>query len=150
MSDDLKAALAEVGRNCFCLHARMAARAVTRQYNAVLAPLGLEVTEFSLLGALAADEAASIAALADRLAFERTTLVRSLRRLADRGLIERADAGGRAVSYVLTREGTRLLRQALPRWAKAQAALHGRLGPEADAGALRSLRALRTAAHTQV
>jgi DNA-binding MarR family transcriptional regulator len=150
MSDDLKAALAEVGRNCLCLHARMAARAVTRQYNAVLAPLGLEVTEFSLLGALAADEVASIAALADRLAFERTTLVRSLRRLADRGLIERADAGGRAVSYVLTIQGARLLRQALPRWAKAQAALHARLGPETDAGTLRSLRALRTAAHTQV
>ena len=74
MSSDLKATLAEVGRNCFCLHARMAARAVTRQYNAALAPLGLEVTEFSLLGSLAADHAASIAELADRLAFERTTL----------------------------------------------------------------------------
>jgi DNA-binding MarR family transcriptional regulator len=149
MSEDLNAALAEVGRNCFCLHARMAARAVTRQYNAVLAPLGLEVTEFSLLGALAADEVASIAALADRLAFERTTLVRSLRRLADRGLIERADAGGRAVSYVLTQQGTRLLRQALPRWAKAQAALQGRLGAEADAEALRSLKALRVATLSQ-
>jgi hypothetical protein len=52
----------------------MTARAITRQYNAILVPLGLEVTEFSLLAALTISEDTSITTQADRLAFERTTL----------------------------------------------------------------------------
>src|SRR3954463_8774004 len=120
MPEDLKATFEEIGRECFCLRSRMTARAVTRQYNAALAPLGLEVTEFSLLGALAVGKAASIAALADLLAFERTTLVRNLKRLAERGLIEPAADKGRAVRYVLTKEGHRLIKKAIPLWAATQ------------------------------
>jgi DNA-binding MarR family transcriptional regulator len=54
-------------------------RAATRRYNAVLAPFSVEVTEFSLLAALYISRTLSIADLADRLDFERTTLVRNLK-----------------------------------------------------------------------
>ncbi len=48
-----KERLRAVGERCICLHTRMAARAVTRAYDAALAPLGLEGTQFTLLAAIA-------------------------------------------------------------------------------------------------
>lgn len=106
--------------DCFCLQSRMTARAITRKYNAVLAPLGLEITEFSLLAALATIKGDSIADLAEELAFERTTLVRNLKRLEERGLVLPTSSGGRAVWYALTRDGLTLLRAAAPLWRRAQ------------------------------
>jgi DNA-binding MarR family transcriptional regulator len=122
----------------------MTARALTRWYNSILAPLRIEITEFSLLGSLAAGGASSITELADRLVFERTTLVRNLRRLADRGLIEATGNEGRAVQYMLTKEGKRLLRKALPLWRDAQAAIRKRLDADPLA-VLNSLAYLRRA-----
>lgn len=142
---ELAAVLDDIGRRCFCLHARMAARSVTRRYNAALAPLGLEITEFSLLAALAGGGAPSIAALAERLAFERTTLVRNLKRLAARRLIERAENTGRAVRYALTAQGRRLLERAVPIWAAAQEAAEARLADGGAAGVLAALETLRRA-----
>ena len=138
--------LAAVGRRCFCLHARMAARSITRRYNAALAPLGLEITEFSLLAALAGGGAPSIAALAERLAFERTTLVRNLKRLALRQLIERVERNGRAVQYALTAPGSRLLEQAVPLWAAVHDSVAARLGDGGAAAVLAELERLRCAA----
>jgi DNA-binding MarR family transcriptional regulator len=137
--------ITEIGRRCLCLQSRMTARAVTRHYNAILAPLGLEVTQFSLLAALAARRDSSISQLADRLAFERTTLVRNLKRLADRGLIQTAAGTGRAVRYVPTDAGEDLLVRAIPLWRQAQGSIEGRL--ESSDGELvrTSLRRLRHA-----
>ena len=128
--------------DCFCLQARMAARAITRQYNAALAPAGLEITEFSLLAALRSIEGESIADLAEQLAFERTTLVRNLKRLEERGLVMQTSLGGRAVWYALTTEGRALLRRGAPLWRKAQADVRSALpdGGEAVLGALDALR----------
>ncbi len=146
MPDDLHRELERIGRQCFCLQSRMTSRAVTRQYNSILAPLGLEVTEFSLLAAIKLGRHESIAELADRLAFERTTLVRNLRRMAERGLILPASEKGRAVRYVPTRKGDRLLSKALPLWVKAQASVHERLTRDGASGVLDALRDLRSAA----
>ena len=145
MPDDIQNALDRIGRDCFCLQSRMTARAVTRQYNAVLAPLGLEVTEFSLLAEIKKGHHESIAELADNLAFERTTLVRNLQRMAEHGLIENANDRGRAIKYVLTSKGTRLLSKALPLWVKAQASVNKQLAPNAPSCVLKALRDLRKA-----
>ena len=146
MTKNLDRTLEEVARACFCLQSRMTARAVTRRYNAVLAPLGLEVTEFSLLGVLAYGRATSIAEIAERLAFERTTLVRNLKRMAERGLIAPADARGRAVRYVLTKDGDAALKRAIPLWRKAQKEVERRLAAHDAAAVLASLANLRGAA----
>jgi DNA-binding MarR family transcriptional regulator len=143
--------LDEVGRLCFCLQARMTARTVTRQYNSILAPIGLEVTEFSLLAALALGMDDSITGLAERLAFERTTLVRNLKGMETRGIIKPKEAAGRAVAYAPTARGEALLEKALPRWEKAQASVAERLQAESagnllsPASILASMRALRRA-----
>jgi DNA-binding MarR family transcriptional regulator len=137
--------LEKIGSQCFCLHSRMAARTVTRRYNSVLASIGLEVTEFSLLAALAAGRHASVTELAERLAFERTTLVRNLNGMAKRGIIKRSEKAGRSVSYVPTVRGNSLLKKALPLWEKAQASLTGKLRDQNAEGILASLHALRGA-----
>ena len=134
-----------IGRQCFCLQSRMAARAVTRRYNSILAPIGLGVTEFSLLAALTLSEDLSITGLADRLAFERTTLVRNLKGMAARGLIKQADDQGRSVHYVLTTRGNHHLNAALPLWTKAQASIDRRLEGPTAGSVLKSLKALRRA-----
>jgi len=145
MAQDIKRELEDIAQRCFCLHSRMAARAVTRHYNAALAPLGLEVTEFTLLAAVEYGKMGSIAELAERLAFERTTLVRNLKRLAERGLIVKAKGGGRAVNYVVSAAGRRLLRQALPVWEAAQGGVERRMAKGEPAAVLGSLAGLRRA-----
>jgi DNA-binding MarR family transcriptional regulator len=131
--------------DCFCLQARMTSRAITRHYNAALSPLDLEITELSLLAALAATQTNSIAALAERLAFERTTLVRNLKRLEGRKLIA-AKNQGRAVNYALTADGRALLTSAVPLWRKAQSDISRKLATGDPADILTSLRSLRRAA----
>jgi DNA-binding MarR family transcriptional regulator len=143
--DQIQQQIDKIARECLCLQSRMTTRAITRRYNAVLAPIGLEVTEFSLLAAVHIGRPSSITELADRLAFERTTLVRNLKHMAERSLIEPATQRGRAVKYVLTKKGQRLLLQALPLWGAAQASVHERMAPGAASKVLASLTALRKA-----
>lgn len=137
--------LEQIGSECFCLQSRMTARAVTRAYNSVLQSIGLEITEFSLLVAIEWGDEPSIAGLAERLAFERTTLVRNLNRMAKRGLIEQADEKGRSVRYVLTARGRKLLNEAAPLWTRAQAAAVKGLEEKNRGSVLVSLKALRKA-----
>lgn len=135
----------KVQSECFCLQSRMTARAITREYNQKLAPAGLEITEFSLLGALLATNTASITKLAHDLAFERTTLVRNLKRMADRGLIEQVSQRGRAVRYMPTAQGLALIQRAYPLWQQIQASLEANLGVNRKR-ALNDLASLRKAA----
>jgi DNA-binding MarR family transcriptional regulator len=116
----LIAKLNDVSESCVCLHARMTARAVTRAYDQALAPLGLEATQFTLLGAIMGDPEKSITALADRLALERSSLSRNLKLLQARGLIASSGVRGRAASFMVTPAGETLLAEALPVWSKVQ------------------------------
>jgi DNA-binding MarR family transcriptional regulator len=117
---DLSAALHDVSETCVCLHARMTARAVTRAYDHALAPLGLEATQFTLLGAIMGNPEKSITALADRLALERSSLSRNLKLLQARGLIAKAGEGGRSAVFAVTEAGAALLTEALPLWSAVQ------------------------------
>src|SRR5438045_8292674 len=76
--------------DCTCFRVRGAARRVTQIYGRHLAPTGLKISQFSLLGFVAAEGPVSISRLSDLLATDRTTLTRNLRTLLGAGLIERA------------------------------------------------------------
>ena len=133
--------------NCACLHAREAARAVTRAYDRAFAPLGLRATQFSLLVALSVAEPPAITVLAERLGMDRTTLTRNLRPLLRDGLVELAPANGpRPRPPAITRKGTALLDKAVGHWRRAQGALQESLGRDGMAQALAALSALRAAA----
>ena len=135
--------MTEIGRTCACLHTRMAAREITRFYAAAIRPAGLEATRFSLLGALAVGGAPSVARLAERLAIERTALLRNLKLLVRDGLIAPDEASGKGVAYRLTASGEAALRRAIPLWREAQGRVEAALGAKglsAYRGSLRDLR----------
>lgn len=130
----------EIVASCACLKVRMAARAVTRAYDSALRPVGLRATQLSILVAIAIDDAISIAALANFLGMERTTLTRNLKPLEKEELISVGPEGWRrSRTLEITGKGRSRLRQAVPLWERAQDALRQRLGDQAWGGVRQSL-----------
>jgi DNA-binding MarR family transcriptional regulator len=135
--------LVAIGRACFALHARMTARLLTRVYDAAVRPTGLRFAQFGLLGAIAHGSATSQTALAERLGLERTTLVRNLKFLEQKGWIEATPGGGRGLAHRLTPAGRDIFARAVPLWERAQRDIEARLGgidPDATREAMRALR----------
>jgi DNA-binding MarR family transcriptional regulator len=107
----------------------MAARAVTRAYDAALRPVGLRATQFAVLVAVATEGALSITALAESMGMDRSTLTRNLRPLAKDGLLAVGHEGWhRSRTVAITERGRARVREALPLWARAQARLQRQLG----------------------
>ena len=132
------------GRECVMLRVRMTARAVTRHYEAWLGPSGLTGAQFSLLASLKSDPGLTATDLAERLAIDRTTLVRNLEVLERDGLLTSAK-DGRARRKTLSKTGEKALAKALPLWRKAQDELVGKLGTDSWDDTRKRLRALREA-----
>ena len=120
---------AEVLATCASLQLRKANRVVTQLYDEALRPIGLRSTQLPILVTLAAHGALAVTHLADGLVLDRTTLIRNLRPLQRRGLIEvgRED-GGRMHRAALTAAGHRAVAVAIPLWAKAQTRVTDELG----------------------
>jgi DNA-binding MarR family transcriptional regulator len=118
-------------RGCACLRVRRAARALTRRYDAALRPCGLRVTQLPLLVAPASREGWTVQALAEQLAMERTTLLRNLKPLVDRGaLVVEPEGNGGAHVVKITAAGRRLLARAYPLWRASQEAVVSKIGYE--------------------
>jgi DNA-binding MarR family transcriptional regulator len=121
---------AEKQLGCTCFKLRRLARAVSRLYDQHLAAAGLKTTQYSVL-ANAARAAMPVAALAERLGIERTTLTRNLGPLVDAGWIAlRAGADGRQRVVTLTAAGQAKVASAYPAWRAAQADIEQLLGRE--------------------
>ena len=67
---------------CHCIQVRRAAGALTKLYDKALEPVGLTVSQFSLLNDIRALGPCSKSALADYTGLERTTIIRALRKHA--------------------------------------------------------------------
>jgi len=134
---------------CTCFRVRSAARRVTQIYSRHLAPTGLRISQFSLLGYVISRGPLSITELSDLLATDRTTLTRNLRPLLASGVIERAAAGDkRRHELVATVAGRALFKRALPLWSEAEQEVRTAMGTKLTAdlhGALdRSMEKLAT------
>jgi DNA-binding MarR family transcriptional regulator len=138
-----------IGKACVALHARMTARLLTRAYDAALRPLGLKVPQFGILGAIDHGTDLSETALAERLGLERTTLVRNLKVLADKGWIELAPGTGRGLRHRLTAKGEATLRDAIPLWRAAQDRIEANFTVTDPESARQAMRALRKAAYAR-
>ena len=149
-SDRLRDQISGMGHRCFALQARKTANLLARLYNSALEPLGLEISQFSTLSAVALERSDSITELAGALGVERSTLTRNLKVLERDGLIVLSARQGRGSMYRLTSKGRRMLSKALPLWDGVQArvsrALSAASAPELDPRT--SLRLLRRAART--
>ena len=114
---------------CTCFRIRSAARRVTAIYSQHLAPTGLKISQFSLLGFVCAEGPVSIGRLSELLATDRTTLTRNLRPLLDAGVIERAASGDRRRhDLVATTAGRALFKRALPLWSAAEHEVRAAMG----------------------
>ena len=131
---------AEILATCACLQMRKAARVVTQLYDEALRPIGLRSTQLPILVTLAAHGALSLTDLADRLVLDRTTLIRNLRPLQRRGLIEvgRED-GKRTHGAALTAAGQQAAAAAVPLWARAQIRVTDELGSRESLGLQKAL-----------
>jgi DNA-binding MarR family transcriptional regulator len=106
---------------CACSRLRRATRAVTQLYDAALAPIGLRVTQLSLLRTLQRHGTLRIGELADQNLLDRTALSRNLDPLVARRLVAivpGSDARTREVT--LTNQGIAAIAAAAPHWEKVQ------------------------------
>jgi DNA-binding MarR family transcriptional regulator len=114
---------------CTCFRIRSAARRVTQIYGQHLAPTGLKISQFSLLGFVCAEGPVSIGRLSELLATDRTTLTRNLKPLLDDGVIERAASGDkRRHELAATAAGRALFKRALPLWSAAEQEVRAAMG----------------------
>ena len=116
--------------DCNCFAVRSAARHVTQLYDQLLAPVGLRVTQFSMLAQLRRRGPVTINAFAEDMVMDRTTLGRNIQPLERDGLIriEPAPSDRRAKELHLTKAGERRLQAGLEAWAKAQARFDASFG----------------------
>ncbi len=119
---------------CLCFQLRAAARRASALYAERLAPIGLGLPQYSLVGMAWACEkqngrAPSITELAAALDLDRTTLSRNLKPMLAAGLVEVIPSGyGRAKLVRATREGRAAYRAGVALWRAAQDEAHAALG----------------------
>jgi DNA-binding MarR family transcriptional regulator len=119
----LPRAVRRIARECPAIRVRQASRALTRVYDDALRPVGLQMSQFSVLIAIASASGAggTISVLAGALLMDRTTLTRNLRPLERSGLVRvtRAPGDARARQVVLTHRGEKMIELAYPLWEAA-------------------------------
>lgn len=112
----------EMANCCFANRLRTASRAISRHYDAVLKPVGLKISQLSVLTAAAmGDGELTIVEMAQRLGMDRSTLSRNLDPLERQGLVAVGpEERHRARRIALTDAGRDLLAKAYPLWKGAQ------------------------------
>ena len=116
---------------CACIRARRAARSLTDVYDHALGPVGLKITQFSVLRTALRLGPVSVSTLADEMSLDRSTLGRNLGVLRRRGLIADATpADLRERTVTVTPAAKRLLEKAMPLWESAQRSVERALGKE--------------------
>ncbi len=115
---------------CACGNLRRATRALSRLYEAALAPFDLTATQFSILVALRSRGTVPLSRLAEGLVLDRTSLYRAMRPLERRGFVRtRPGRTGRERTAAITEKGHGVLAQALPAWRAVQERFVDALGP---------------------
>lgn len=111
----------ELLARCACFDLRKATRAVSRLYDDCLRPLGLNITQYSLLRVIESEPQISVSALGRHMVMDRTSVTRALAPLErDRLIRSRVGSDKRKRIVSLTNKGTKLIADAKPRWRQAQ------------------------------
>jgi DNA-binding MarR family transcriptional regulator len=122
---------AAVPKGCTNLKLRQLSRAVTRHYDAYVAPTGLKNTQYSLLSHIVLLGPIKPSELAARMRVEASTLTRNLQPLVAQGWVVQGpgeDARSRLIEA--TDAGRDKRAEAQRAWKQAQLALNARLGDE--------------------
>jgi DNA-binding MarR family transcriptional regulator len=122
---------ASVPRGCTNLKLRQLSRAVTRHYDAYVAPTGLKNTQYSLLSHVVLLGPIQPSELADRMRLDASTLTRNLQPLLAQGwLVQGPGADGRSRLIEATESGRAKRAEGQRAWKQAQLALNARLGTD--------------------
>lgn len=117
---------------CVCFTLRRTTRALTQVYDQALRPYGIRATQLPILLAARGVPPVPLGAVAKGLGMERTTLLRNVRPLVRRGLIELSTAeDSRRTTLKTTAAGRTLLRRAYPAWKSVQTQVLERVGQTA-------------------
>jgi len=123
----------KIARECTCMRVRQASRTLSRIYDDNLRRLGLQISQLTVLVAVArfGEGGAGPGRMAQALGMDRTTLTRNLLPLEKAGLLRvaRDPADARARIVLLTQPGERAIEKAFPLWAKSQKRLRDLVGP---------------------
>ena len=107
--------------SCKCFKMRKASRVVTQFYDKKLKPVGIRITQFTILTFIATGKNRTLISLANELVMDRTTLTRGLNILLKEKLIEQIKAkDSRKKIMKLTKKGHSVLDQAIPLWLEAE------------------------------
>jgi DNA-binding MarR family transcriptional regulator len=108
--------------DCYCTQFRRTSGALTKIYDEALEPVGLRITQFSLLRSLARIGVATITQLADESALDLTTISRNVKLLIERGWVDvlPGEKDKREKRLNLNESGKAAVRNAMPQFRKAQ------------------------------
>lgn len=134
MNNDHLIAAGIMANECLCFRSRRTARAITRAYDIVLRPTGLQATQLTLMNAIALGPggAQAMGRLSEILALDVSTLTRNLGALEKAGLVTigRSERDRRVRIARLTEAGALRLTEALPLWKRAHGEIVAALGAE--------------------
>lgn len=122
----------KVGRECLAFRARMLSRVITAIYDDAFSELGLKVSQFSVLTAVANREETRPAELAKVLEMDESTVSRNVERMCAKGWL-RLVAGEddrRSHQITITEKGMALIRKGYPAWQRAQNKVISQLGSD--------------------
>lgn len=124
---------------CNCLKLRRASQVITKVYDKFLEPSGIKITQYLLIKTISRLQPVNVSDLAAYVHLDRTTLVRNLKPLEQRGLIlDVAKSSARDRQLTLSESGKEVLTQATSLWRQAQAYIEQYMGAE-DLSTLSSL-----------
>jgi DNA-binding MarR family transcriptional regulator len=116
---------------CYCSLLRAANRRIGAVYDDALAPLGINIAQYSLLRAIERLQPVSLTELGGEAELDRSTIGRNVRVLERMGLVEtgRGEADHREAVVTLASRGVDTLFAAGPVWKKCQREIETLLGP---------------------
>jgi DNA-binding MarR family transcriptional regulator len=119
---------------CICIAVRKASRRLTARYDEALAPVGINLAQFSLLRSINRHGPVSLTRLGELTELDRSTLGRNVRVLERMNLCAPAVADDkREAAVALSDDGRRVLAAATPLWSAIQSELRTRIGSDGAA-----------------
>ncbi len=122
-------AVSRIASGCLAGRARLINREMTNIYETALRPLGLRVSQLSILVIIGTHEPITPGEIGQILHIEKSTMSRNVERMRAKGWIKADSADdGRAQLLRLTARGRKLVERALPYWEEAKREVRKRLG----------------------
>jgi len=114
---------------CTGFNLKKATRVIQNLFDEAFKPVGLEGTQYTVLGHIFVHGPISLTKVAEIMHVDRTTLARNLSPLEKKGLVEiKPGSDRRAKIITVTDKGKGVLAKALPLWKKTQKKIKDTLG----------------------